>query len=254
MRGFHLVTDLDGTWLAGSKSGRGRLEALLAACPEAVLTFATGRTFASVLEAIAQEDLRPPQHLISDVGTALFHRAPDGSWVEDQAWADRVAAAWDGQVAAGVLAEGLPDSVRPQPGLAPIRRLALQLTGQGGLAAAGTALEEACRIRGLSADVLPSHGLYLDVLPRGVHKGSALAFLQGSRRLPRPIVGCGDSANDFGLLEASDLPLLMKDGVTDPELPSALRDRIHRTKAPGPEGIHLALETFGLLEGGPHGD
>lgn len=253
MVAFHLVSDLDGTWLAGSAPTRRHLEATLAALPGVVLTFATGRTFTSALAVLAQEGLRPPHHLITDVGAALFHRAPDGAWVEDQGWASLVASVWDASAAAGVMDSGLPATVQPQPGLAPIRRLALQTAGPADLAEAGTTLAEACYAHGLTADILPSHGFYLDVLPRGIHKGSALAFLQAARKLPRPIVGCGDSANDLALFEAVDLPLLMQDGLPDGEVPAPLRDRIRRTKAPGPEGIHLALAAFGLLEGASHG-
>lgn len=253
MRGFHLVTDLDGTWLAGPPSARRRLEAALEARPGVVLTFATGRSFPSALAVLAQEGLRPPHHLITDVGTALFHLTPDGAWVEDQTWARLVASAWNAPIAAGLVDSGLPAAVRPQPGLVPLRRLALQTDGPADLSEAGTAVAEACRARGLTADILPSHGCYLDVLPPGVHKGSALAFLQATRSLPRPMVGCGDSANDLALFEAADLPLLMQDGLTDGEIPAPLRDRVHRTKAPGPEGIHLALAAFGLLEGASHG-
>ncbi|HCZ33157.1 MAG TPA: hypothetical protein DHV93_06695 [Holophagaceae bacterium] len=253
MSGFHFVTDLDGTWLAGPPAARRRLEAALAVRPGVVLTFATGRTFPSAMAALAQEGLRPPHHLITDVGAALFHLTPDGAWVEDQAWARLAASAWNAPAAAGIVDSGLPATVRPQPGLAPLRRLALQTAGGAGLSEAGTAVAEACRARGLAADILPSHGLYLDVLPPGIHKGSALAFLQAAHKLPRPIVGCGDSANDLALFEAADLPLLMQDGLPDGEIPTPLRDRIYRTKAPGPEGIHLALAAFGLLEGAPHG-
>ncbi|MCM2249891.1 MAG: HAD family hydrolase [Geothrix sp.] len=253
MGGFHLVTDLDGTWLAGSPSARQGLEAVLAARQGIVLTFATGRTFTSALEAIAHWDLHPPDHLITDVGAALFHRDSTGNWVENQVWARRATSAWNASAAAGVLAAGLPGTLRPQPDLVPLRRLAFQASGPAELAAAEPGLAETCRLQGLVADLLPSHGIYLDVLPHGIHKGSALAYLQAACRLPRPIVGCGDSTNDLALFEAADLPLLMQDGLPDREIPAPLRDRIHRTKAPGPEGIHLALAAFGLLEGASHG-
>lgn len=255
MTGFHLVTDLDGTWLPGpgQLSQFRQLEAAILARPDVVLTFATGRTFTAALDAIARWELRIPHHMITDVGTAIFHRAPEGGWVEDQGWTDRVLQDWDPQAAEHLLNTGLPASVQQQPGVAPIRRLALQCADGGDMAEAGKALAEACRAAGLNVDILPSHGFYFDVLPRGVHKGSALAFLQSSLNLPRPIVGCGDSANDLGLLEAADHPILMHGGLEDHEAPAPLILRAHRTEIPGPGGIHQALVAFGLLKEGSHG-
>lgn len=255
MAGFHIVTDLDGTWLpAPGQRGQLRdLENALLARPDVVLTFATGRTFTSALEAMDRWSLRPPHHLITDVGTAIFHRTPEGVWDEDQTWANRVAAAWDRPAAERLLKEGLPDSVCPQPGVVPIRRLALQALIGRDYAATGQDLERACTATGLSADILASHNLYFDVLPPGIHKGSAMAFLQASLELPRPVVGCGDSANDLGLLEASDHPVVMLGGLEDQEAPAELIRRAHRTDVPGPRGIHRALVAFGLLEEGPHG-
>ncbi len=254
MTGFHLVTDLDGTWLPapGQAAHLRRLEAAVAAAPGAVLTFATGRTFASAQEAMDRWGLCPPHHLICDVGTGLFHRLPSGDWVEDVAWAGRVAGAWDAE-AAGQVARGLPPGLEAQPGVRPLRRLALQVQAGCDLAEAEAALRDACRSHGLAADLLPSHGLYLDVLPPGVHKGSALAFLQASLGLPRPVVGCGDSANDLTLFEVSDHPVLMRDGLGDHEAPPWLLRRAHRTQVPGPGGIHRALIAFGLLEEDGHG-
>lgn len=249
MAGFHIVTDLDGTWLPGPGQvpDLRRLEAALRNCPEAVLTFATGRTFTVALEAIAQHDLMLPHHLITDVGTALFHRAPGGGWVEDPEWTERVLAVWDPSVAEAVVARGLPPSVQLQPGVAPIRRLALQRADGQDMGLGARELIAACAAAGLQADILPSHDLYFDVLPKGIHKGAALAFLQASRSLPRPTVGCGDSANDLGLFEAADHPVLMLGGLADAEVPAGVLRKARRGAYAGPRGIHQALLDLGLL-------
>lgn len=256
MAGFHLVTDLDGTWLPapGQLPHLRYLESALRARPEAVLTFATGRTFTSALEAIERWGLHPPHHLITDVGTAIFHRTPDGGWAEDPVWTERVAAVWDASAADRVLAEGLPSSVQRQPGVTPIRRLALQVADGGVVGEAEADLTQACRAQGLSADILSSHGLYLDLLPLGVQKGAAIAFLQTSLGLPRPLVGCGDSANDLALFEVVDLPILMQGGLGDHEVPADLLRRARRTEVPGPEGIHRMLAACGLIEEVSHVD
>lgn len=254
MPAFHLATDLDGTWLPapGQLPRLRRLEASLLAQPGTVLTFATGRTFASALEAIARWGLHPPHHLVSDVGTALFHRTPEGGWTEDRIWAGQVAARWDSAAAQSLLVSGLPDGIQVQPGVAPLRRLALQWAAGPDIAEAGQRLHQACKAHGLEADILPSHGFYFDVLPPGIHKGAALSFLQTAWDLPRPLVGCGDSANDLGLFEVADHPILMQGGLEDHEAPPALIRRAHRTTLPGPQGIHEALIALGLLKEEEH--
>lgn len=253
--GCHIVTDLDGTWLPAptQREDSRRLERAVLDRSDIVLTFATGRTYTVALEAIDQWELRTPHHLITDVGTALFHRAPGGGWREDARWTERVLSVWDEQAAETFLAHHLPASVCAQPGVLPIRRLALQRANGADMAVAGAELSRACEEAGLRVDVLPSHDLYFDVLPRGIHKGAALAFLQASLDLPRPVVGCGDSANDLGLFEAADHPVLMKGGLEDSELPPEVRSRAIRTPVPGPRGIHLALIACGLLEEDDHG-
>lgn len=249
MTGFHVVTDLDGTWLPGpgQEPDLRNLEAALRARPDAVLTFATGRTFTVALEAIAQHSLMLPHHLITDVGTALFHRDAAGGWVEDPDWTRCVLEVWEPEAAERLLARGLPDAVQLQPGVAPIRRLALQRAGAADMALGERELVQACREAGLRADVLPSHDLYFDVLPQGVHKGAALAFLQSALALPRPSVGCGDSANDLGLFEATDHPILMLGGLADAEVPEPVLRRARRGAFAGPRGIHQSLIDLGLL-------
>lgn len=250
MTGFHVVTDLDGTWLPGPGQAADLrcLEAAIRDCPGAVLTFATGRTFIVALEAIAQYDLMLPHYLITDVGTALFHRAPGGGWAEDAGWTERILEVWDPEGADALVARGLPPSVQLQPGVAPIRRLALQRADGQDMARGERELTAACAAVGLRADILPSHDLYFDVLPRGVHKGAALAFLQASMALPRPTVGCGDSANDLGLFKAADHPVLMLGGLADAEVPAEVLGRALRGAFPGPRGIHQALVDLGLLK------
>lgn len=247
---FHLVTDLDGTWLPSFEGFRAlrRIEGFLASRPDIVLTFATGRNLEAAQEAISTFELLRPRFLITDVGSAIFHQGPNGRWVEDSAWAEWVSSIWN-PVAANRLVDGfLPAQVQLQPGVVPRRRLALYIDREVESQLAAEGIREACLHAGLKADVLPSHGCFLDVLPPGVNKGTALAFLQESLGLPRPIVGCGDSANDLGLFEVADLPVLVGQGLAESELSEVLSARLHRALQPGPMGIHSALVQHGLMK------
>jgi len=51
-------------------------------------------------------------------------------------------------------------------------------------------------------DVVYSMGLYLDIVPRGVNKGSALRLLADRWHIEaEDIIACGDSANDISMLK-----------------------------------------------------
>ena len=244
---LHLVSDLDGTWILDTPAGEAglfRLEAFLDRHPDIVLTFATGRGLASALALLAARIRRLPEHLVTDVGTALYHRTPDGRWIEDPGYRAWVDARWPRDLDARLARAGLPEGVRPQPGVAACRRLALEAAPGVALDAAAARLRALLDRLGLEVQVLASHHRLLDVLPPGLDKGSAVRYLG----LPLPVVACGDSDNDHGLWRVADLPVLMAGHSLAPDRPgpeSRLEPRLVRPAAAGPDGI---LEVLAGLE------
>lgn len=63
---------------------------------------------------------------------------------------------------------------------------------------------------GVDAEVIFSHGMYVDILPRGVHKGAAVkqAAYQLSPHERPYLVAAGDSMNDRTLLAIADMAIL----------------------------------------------
>jgi len=120
----------------------------------------------------------------------------------------------------------------------PGRRLALEVEPGTGLPLAASRLRGALAGLGFQADVLPSHGRLLDVLPRGVDKAAAVRHMA----LAAPLVACGDSENDLSLWRIADLPVLMADSAVSPTLARAPWERMVRPRAPGPEGILEVLQ------------
>ena len=109
----HLVSDLDGTWLPepGDEAALHRLETYLSHCPGVALTFATGRTLDSALEVLRARTSLRPDHLVTDVGAALHHTGPGGSWIEDADYSAWIAARWAPETKARVQQAGLPEGV-----------------------------------------------------------------------------------------------------------------------------------------------
>ncbi|MDP2875874.1 MAG: HAD-IIB family hydrolase [Holophaga sp.] len=239
---LHLVSDLDGTWIPseGNLGSLRGLEALLVANPGIVLTFATGRSLSSALSAIAASVNVLPQHFVTDVGTAIYHRMEDGGWAEDPEYATWVESRWDTHLLDETIEGWLPLGVRRQPDVFAPRRLALEVESDQDVHRAAEALRTILKERGMVVDVLAT-GRCLDVLPMGVDKGAAAAFLQTHLPLPRPMVACGDSENDIALFQVADHSILMADSPLDLKFPGMPQERILRASGLGPLGILQVL-------------
>lgn len=242
---FHLVSDLDGSWFnPGNRASD--VPSLVAAlgCRECHLTFATGRDLASTKEVLKQCGLEPT-YLITDVGSALHRRGPYG-WEEDLTYRANVSSRWNETLAAKLM-DTLPKGLEPQPGLSPSRRLALQVIDPQALpvSKAAEALANRMRILKFEADVLISHGRFLEVLPQGINKGSAVAWLRASDQIAAPLLVCGDSENDLSMLQLSSaMVVLPGHGLEPPKVPASTW--VHKASVAGPLGILEAMFAWRL--------
>lgn len=243
---FHLVSDLDGSWiLQGAKTAEVRTLAAALGCRDCHLTFATGRDLASTQDVLRQCGLEPTC-LITDLGTGI-HRKGQYGWEEDLTYRAFVSARWDEHLASRVM-EHLPEGIEPQPGLVPSRRLALQVVdfeGQG-LAQAAKALRAHLKSVGLEAEVTASHGRFLEVLPRGIDKGSAVAWLRASDQIEDPLLVCGDSENDLAMLKLAAAAVVLPGNGLQPPDPASTA-WVHKAQAFGPLGILEALRSWRLV-------
>ena len=263
-----LAMDLDRTLLPNgaqpeSPEARHRLHRL-AARPEVILVYVTGRHRVLVEQAMDDYDLPLPDFVIGDVGTRIY--ALEGKeWRVDRLWSQRLAADWrHGQAAdlaraLGDLAElRLQEADRLSPyklsyyvpvtedptGLLALVRDRLALTGAH------------CNVI-WSVDETTSTGL-LDILPAGASKLHALEFLRDQLGVPlERTVFAGDSGNDLEVLE-SEVPAILVANAQESVRTAAL-DRaaalgnsaklyIARGELPGLNGNYSA----GVLEGVVH--
>ncbi len=236
-----LVTDLDGTLLAGSPAAKGAFYAWLEQRRDRVLhVFSTGRDLASVGRLLLQETIqRPPApHLvISDVGATV---ACGTSLALLPGLVDPIERRWQG------CAERLAPLLRNQPGLSPQpvsahRRLAYDVD----LGKLDPGLP--ARLSAQGVDCLISADRYLDVLPAGVNKGSTLlALLEWLELDPSTVITAGDSLNDLAMFQTGLMGVMV--GNAEP----ALRQELPRlqctyaARAPGCEGIAEGLRHFGF--------
>jgi len=98
----------------------------------------------------------------------------------------------------------------------------------------------------LSAKLIVTHGLKLDVIPSGAGKGTAIEFLRDRLMIDRDrVVVAGDSANDIDMFTDDNHGIVV--GNADPELATLVRPRIYRSKRSQAAGVLEGLRYWGVL-------
>jgi len=232
-----LATDLDGTFLGGSDSGRAALTRFFRDDPARTLLFVTGRSSRSVTQLVAEGVLPCPDAMICDVGAFIAHA--DGSPYEGPLLAD-IRGAWSDRSEAVKAALADLPGLRLQEHFGP-HRVSYYFDAPDVLPEATARAEE------LGCDGLVSDNLYFDVLPRGVNKGSTLRRLISAWGIADDeVLVAGDTLNDLAML-ASGLPAVAvgnsEAGLLE-QLPPG--GRVYRAAAHGTEGILEALRHHGV--------
>jgi mannosylfructose-6-phosphate phosphatase len=189
---YLLVTDLDGTLLgddAALQAFRLRRKLLPVRMR---LAYASGRLVEDVRTLVLERDLCLPDAIIGGVGTQIecFDGAPTD-------WCRPAPGAWRAALVRALLAdiESQPDCFQTEfkvsfylPDASPVE-LAL--------------LSERLARAGIEADLIYSSQRDLDVVPRGVNKGTAARYLADRWRIPaHRVIVCGDSGNDLSLFQS----------------------------------------------------
>jgi hydroxymethylpyrimidine pyrophosphatase-like HAD family hydrolase len=279
-----LATDLDGTFASGSERDRAELQGILAATPGTTLIYVTGRSVPATRSLMAEAGLPHPDLLIADVGTTVRH-GPDLAPVT--ALESEIAECWPGGAAVRERLAGLQGIVEQEvrspyrvsyspastahlaaSSLSPAEIRDLDSSRKVGTAGKvsytsspsnpqseppgkvlARALEVAReRLAGLPVDLLGSAGIYLDVLPRGVDKGTTLRrVLRWGGHADSDVLVAGDSLNDLALFETGLAGVAV--GNSEPELVARVAgmERVYLARGHGAGGIIEALKHFGWL-------
>jgi HAD superfamily hydrolase (TIGR01484 family) len=229
-----LATDLDGTFLGGRQADRLALYRAIRAASDVRLVFVTGRGVESVIPLLGDALVPDPEFIIADVGATIV--ATDGlrpvdpiQWEIDSAWVGaEVVLEAIGEI------EGLERQPVPQE-----RRVSFH-------ASRVEVIDEVRRrLEDLPVDLLHSADRYLDVLPRGVNKGSTLMRLVEQLRIPgERVLVAGDTLNDLSLFETGYHGVVV--GQSEAALVNATAGspRVLHAATPGAGGILEALRAF----------
>lgn len=230
-----LISDIDGT-LTGDAAALQLLAERLER-HRATLGFgvASGRSPELVRAAVSEFRLPEPELVIASVGSQL-------------SGAGLLAADWPGER----LDDWRPDEL--QQLLDSLEGLQRQpAAGQGphkfGYLASAAAAERAraeLAAAGLRANLLHSAGRFLDVLPAGVSKGSAVRFAAGRLGVPLSrVIVAGDTGNDRDMLLCGARAVLVANYA--PELSDlAAHPDVYTAAAPHAAGILEGLSHYGV--------
>jgi sucrose-phosphate synthase len=237
-----LISDIDNTLLGDREALGELLEHLRRAERYAGFGIATGRTLESALEVLQEWGVPMPDVLITSVGSEIYygHEVPK----QDRSWKKHLGYRWERAELEEALSR-LP-GLKLQPDLAQ-RPHKLSYYVDEEKAPSMQEIRGYLRQHDLSANVIYSHGEFLDVLPLRASKGRALRYLAMRWDIPVDrILVAGDSGNDEEMLVGNTLGVVV--GNYSPEL-ADLRGNPHVFFAEGhfARGILEGLEAYAFL-------
>jgi len=232
-----LISDIDNT-LVGCEDALGIFRRWRSRQAGLAFGVATGRSFHSAMAILEQQDSPRPQVMITSVGSEIYHLDANGvTYTADAGWRGIVSAGWDRPSVLAALA-GL-DGLVPQ---GPLEQRGHKLSYFGDGATARLVRARLARA-GLSAAVIHSHGRYLDVLPEGASKGTAVDHVRALYGLPESAVYvAGDSGNDVEMLSTRTQAIIVANYSDDLASNAALKHSY----------VARASHARGIIEGVAH--
>ena len=232
-----LATDLDGTFLGGTSSSREQLYSLLRNNSNICLIFVTGRGRESVQELFNDPLLPRPDFIIGDVGASIF----EGDGVQPvEPLQSKIDALWPGD-------EEIQKRIDHLPGLI---KQTVPLNNRRSYFVEDFNIVEEVRkqLKDLQCEVIYSANRFLDILPRGVNKGSTLTLLVNHLGQDRSdVLVAGDTLNDLSLFQTEFKGVAV--GNSEPELLEAVAgfSSTYIASDTGAGGILEALSHFGTV-------
>ena len=236
-----LISDIDNT-LIGDDNGLDQLVDLLKRTPKSIgFGIATGRRLESALEILNAYHIPLPDIFITSVGTEIHYGA---ARVEDRTWRHHLNYFWH--------PEKIRAAIRELPGLSlqperDQRRFKISYYLDGKKAPGKRTIVRHLRRHHIRAEVIHSHGRYLDILPIRASKGYAVRYLGIKWNLPTEhILVSGDSGNDADMLSGDVLGVVVAN--YSPELRRLQgKPRIYFSEKPYAWGIIDGIEYYDFL-------
>jgi len=197
------VSDLDNT-LTGCRDGVERLHRFLGERRDFAFVIATGRSIVEARRVHREWDLPEPAAWITSTGSEIYWTTSDGLW-RDPSYPASAAEDWEPQRIETAI--GLIAGITPQPEYEQRdfkRSYFYDRTDRV------DAVRAAIGREGMAARVVASHCRFLDILPTGAGKASAMRHVAAGLRIPDgKVFAAGDSGNDEDMLNACDNAIMV---------------------------------------------
>jgi sucrose-6F-phosphate phosphohydrolase len=207
---YLVISDLDDT-LLGNEAALERFHRYFEKLrPQVIIAYATGRSFESVAREIPQSRLPVPVAVIANVGTEIRHFS---SRAAVESWTRNLAGTWS--------AAEVRRALDPEPDLELQPKSAqsnhkVSYYVKDASAARLTELEDKLLCAGLHADCIYSSAQDLDIVPKGMNKGSAAACLARELGFDNTrLIVAGNSGNDHSLLRIGCPAILVANANPD---------------------------------------
>lgn len=222
-----LATDLDGTFLGGKMEDRLRLYRLIKANRDIQLVFVTGRGLESVLPLLSDPLIPEPDFIIADVGATVVN----GHTLEAI------------EPLQSEIEEKWPKTYAIRSELEEIPQLSYQHVPQQRRSSfyyeSDVDRERVQQVADkYDCDIITSADRYLDLLPKGVNKGTTLRTLIEFLNIPADqVMVAGDTLNDLALFQIGFNGVAV--GKSEGSLLDAINElhTAYRAEAPGAGGI-----------------
>ena len=233
-----LATDLDGTFLHGDVDLKQKLYRQFEEGQNTTLIFVTGRGVELIIPLLSDPDIPNPDYIIADVGATVV----DGQDLQPvQPIQSEIESVWPGY-------DKVLDRFREVKGLVfqdvpQDHRCSFLFSGDiDWKQIYKLASQDQC-------EVVVSCHKYLDVLPKGVNKGSSLKRLVQEKELllrDDVILTAGNTLNDLAMLEAGFPSVAV--GNSDQDLLESTRNipSVYHARSEGAGGILEAIQHFGM--------
>jgi len=229
-----LATDLDGTFLGGSMEDRLKLYQIIKENKNIKLVFVTGRGLESVIPLLNDPTIPRPHFIIADVGATICDGA---TLIPVDPIQHEIESNW-------------PSVYELQEDFSDIPGLEYQRVPQQRRCSyfydLRTDLAEVRAIAELrKCEVVTSLGKYLDILPKGVNKGSTLKKLVDHLEFPESkVLVAGDTLNDLSLFHTGFQGVAV--GRSEIALLEATESllNVYQAHRPGAGGILECMEEY----------
>lgn len=233
-----LATDLDGTFLGGSPQEQQKFYNYLQSKRDRLLLiFVTGRSLEFTLSLYEQKNLiiPRPDYIIGDVGTTIYEGKTLTPVAQVQNW---IADLWgnSSEFALKILANEPGLTLQP---IAPKYRVSYYYQPHQNQDRIIKKIQDA------GFDCITSADKYLDILPKGVAKGSTLLKLMNYLKIAsHQVITSGDSLNDLSLFETGLKSIAV--GNSELKLVEKIKPlkNVYYSNLPGVTGIFDGIQYY----------